>query len=152
MRKPSIVFGAVLANFLLVAAGSAVEREMNVTQGPDSVFDRPPAEILPALAGAKPTGENGRVGSELVFWGYEQTDGRPVFFFGCAQVGEVDCAERVQAICPVNTVVLETQQTSGNIVQRNCRSVVVSGPGALHPGCNDLKASVGMLVGLVSCG
>lgn len=152
MRKPSIVFGAVLANFLLATAGGAVEREMNVTQGPDSVFDRPPAEILPALTGAKPTGENGRVGSELVFWGYEQADGRPVFFFACAQVGEVDCAERVQAICPVTTVVLETQQTSGTIVQRKCRAVVAAGPGALRPGCEDLKTSADMLVGLVSCG
>src|SRR5512134_2766521 len=110
MRKPAIVFAAAWASLLLAAAGSAVEREMNVTQGPDSVFDRPPAEILPALVGAKPTGENGRVGSELVFWGYEQADGRRVFFFACAQVGEVDCAERVQAICPVAAVVLETQQ------------------------------------------
>ena len=151
-RASSIAFGAVSASFLLAAASSAVEREMNVTQGPDTVFDRPPAEILPALAGAKPTGENGRVGSELVFWGYEQPDGRRVFFFGCAQVGEVDCAERVQAICPVNTVVLETQQASGTIVRRNCRAVVVASPGALRPGCNDVETSAGMLVGLVSCG
>ena len=76
------------------------ERQMNVRQGPETVFDRPPAEILPALAGAKATGENGRVGSELVFWGYEQNDGRRVFFFACALRPDFDCATRVPAICP----------------------------------------------------
>ena len=62
---------------------------MKVKQGPETVFDRPPAEILPALAGAKATGENGRVGPELVFWGYEHDDGRRVFFFACAQAARV---------------------------------------------------------------
>ena len=128
------------------------QRQMNVRQGPESVFDRPPADILPALAGAKATGENGRVGSELVFWGYEQADGRRVFFFACALRPEFDCATRASAICPVTTTVLETRETSGTMVRRNCRNVSVVGPGELRPGCDDRAATASLAVGLVSCG
>jgi hypothetical protein len=136
------------------AAGQeqVARREMNVRQGPESVFDRPPAEILPALAGAKATGENGRVGSELVFWGYEQRDGRRVFFFACALRPEVDCATRVPAICPATTTVLETSETSGKTVRRNCRNVSVVGAGDVRPGCDDRTETASMAVGLVSCG
>jgi hypothetical protein len=104
------------------------------------------------LAGAKATGENGRVGPELVFWGFEQTDGRRVFFFACALRPEFDCATRVPAICPVTTTVLETRETSGTMVRRNCRNVSVVGPGEVRPGCDDRTATASMAVGLVSCG
>jgi hypothetical protein len=57
------------------------ERQMNVRQGPDAVFDRPVGELLPILAGSRETGENGRVGNELVFWGFELADGRQAFLF-----------------------------------------------------------------------
>lgn len=128
------------------------ERQMNVRQGPETVFDRPPAEILPALAGARATGENGRVGPELVFWGYEQGDGRRVFFFACAPRPDLDCAVRVPAICPVTATVLETREASGTQVRRNCRNIAVSGPGDLRPGCEDRDESTNLAVGLVSCG
>jgi len=128
------------------------ERQMNVRQGPEAVFDRPPADILPALAGAKATGENGRVGPELVFWGFEQTDGRRVFFFACALRPEFDCATRVPAICPVTTTVLQTRETSGTMVRRNCRNVSMVGAGEVRPGCDDRSATASMAVGLVSCG
>ena len=108
---------------------------MNVRQGPESVFDRPPAEIMPALADAKATGENGRVGRELVFWGFEHADGRRVFFFACARRPEFDCATRVSQICPVTTTVLETREASGNTVRRSCRNVAVVSPGEVRPGC-----------------
>ena len=39
---------------------------MNVRQGPETVFEQPPAEIFPALVDANATGENGRVGSEPI--------------------------------------------------------------------------------------
>jgi hypothetical protein len=153
MRKPYFTLGAWSLVLVLAGAGNAAEREMNVKQGPETVFGRSPAEILPALAGAKATGENGRVGTELAFWGYELANGGRVFFFGCAPSVDVDCGERVQAICPANVAtVLETQQATGTIVQRSCRSVVVAGPGDLRPGCEDLKTSADLLVGLVSCG
>jgi hypothetical protein len=128
-------------------------RQMNVRQGPETVFDRPPAEIFPALEGAATTGENGRVGTELVFWGYEQRDGRRVFLFACAPSPDLDCAARIPAICPAPpTTVLDTRETSGNAVRRNCRSVAVSGPGDLRPGCEDRLESASLAVGLVSCG
>ena len=127
-------------------------RQMNVRQGPETVFDRPPAEIFPALEGAAATGENGRVGSELVFWGYEQRDGRRLFLFACAVAPDLDCAARIPAICPSTTTVLETREMSGNAVRRNCRSVAVSAPGDLRPGCEDRLESASLAVGLVSCG
>jgi hypothetical protein len=143
---------------LYLAAGIPAQteippREMTVRQGPDAVFDRPPAEILPALAGARATGENGRVGSELVFWGYEQPGGRRVFFFACAVRPEFDCAERVPAICPAATTVLETRAASGAMVQRRCRNVAVVGAGDARPGCDDrTEEAASMTVGLVTCG
>jgi hypothetical protein len=140
--------------FALGAAGQEQipKREMNVRQGPESVFDRPAAEVLPALTGAKATGENGRVGAELVFWGYEQSDGRRVFFFACALRPEFDCATRVPAICPATATVLETRETSGMTVRRNCRNVSVVGAGDVRPGCDDRTQSANLAVGLVSCG
>jgi hypothetical protein len=37
-------------------------------------------------------------------------------------------------------------------VRRNCRSVAVSGPGEIRPGCEDRLESASLAVGLVSCG
>lgn len=148
-------FAVVLALYVATAVAAQTEipqRQMTVKQGPDKVFDRPPAEILPALTGAKQTGENGRVGPELVFWGYSQPDGRRVFFFACALRPEFDCATRVPAICPVTTTVLETLETSGTLVRRNCRNVAVAGAGDLRPGCDDRPQTATLSVGLVSCG
>lgn len=143
------VLGAVLG------AGAQQEtpaRQMNVRQGPEAVFDRPPAEILPALAGATATGENGRVGNELVFWGYEQRDGRRVFFYACAEAPGLDCATRATAIGPTTTAVLATSAASGNTVRRQCRSVAVTSPGVVRPGCDDRLRNAELAVGLVSCG
>jgi hypothetical protein len=128
------------------------QRQMNVRQGPETVFERPPAEIFPVLEGAKATGENGRVGAELVFWGYEQRDGRRVFLFACAAGPDVDCATRVPAICPLPATVLETRETNGKTVRRNCRTVGVVTPGDLRPGCDDRPATASLLAGVVSCG
>jgi hypothetical protein len=128
------------------------ERQMNVRQGPEAVFDRPPGDVLPALAGAKATGENGRVGPELVFWGYERNDGRRVFFFACALRPDFDCATRVPAICPTTTTVLETREAAGTMVRRNCREVAVAAGGDVRPGCDDRTETANLAVGLVSCG
>src|ERR1043165_9663545 len=81
----------------LCAAGAAlgrkpVKRQLGVRQGPEKVFDVPVTEIVPALAGAQPTGVNGRVGGELVFWGYALADGRKSNLFACALLADVDCA------------------------------------------------------------
>jgi hypothetical protein len=134
------------------AQGEIPERQMNVRQGPETVFDRPPAEIFSVLEGAKATGENGRVGAELVFWGYEQRDGRRVFLFACAIEPDVDCATRVPAICPAAASVLETRETNGKTVRRNCRTVGVATPGDPRPGCDDRLTNASLLAGIVSCG
>jgi hypothetical protein len=153
MRIPLAIVMAALGCALSASAQEDVPaRQMNVRQGPETVFDRPAAEIFPALEGAAATGENGRVGSELVFWGFEQRDGRRLFLFACAVGPDLDCAARIPAICPATTTVLDTREMSGNAVRRSCRSVAVSGPGELRPGCEDRLESASLAVGLVSCG
>jgi hypothetical protein len=154
--KNSVVLVALCCVFGALAQDAEApvipERQMNVRQGPETVFDRPPADMLPALAGARATGENGRVGSELVFWGYEQGDGRRVFLFACAPRPDLDCATRVPAICPVTTTVLETLEASGTQGRRNCRNIAIAGPGDTRPGCDDRDEATNLDVGLVSCG
>ena len=152
--RTKLTIGAVTLGCALGAAAQEQipERQMNVRQGPETVFERPPAEIFPALEGATATGENGRVGSQLVFWGYEQRDGRRVFLFACAPAPDLDCATRLPAICPVTTTVLETREASGKTVQRSCRSVAVTSPGDPRPGCDDRLENASLTVGLVSCG
>lgn len=124
---------------------------MNVTQGPEVVFDRPVGEIVATLEGATPTGENGRVGNELVFWGYELADDRPVYFFACKLSPDVDCAQRIESICLTTTTVLESAETAGKTVRRSCREVAVTAPGETRPGCTDTVEDVALAVGLVSC-
>jgi len=153
MRKWLAIAAALGAVLGTAAQEKIPARQMNVRQGPETVFDRPPAEILPALEGAAATGENGRVGPELVFWGYEQRDGRRVFFFACAQQPELDCTARVPAICLTTTTVLAATEASGSAVRRSCRTYSVTAPGDLRPGCDDrLDGSASLAVGLVSCG
>lgn len=151
--KTNLAIAAVTFGWALGAAAQEQipERQMNVRQGPETVFEQSPAEIFPALEGATATGENGRVGTELVFWGYEQRDGRRVFLFACALAPDLDCATRVPAICPATTTVLDTGEASGKTVRRNCRNITVSSPGDPRPGCNDRLESASLAVGLVSC-
>ena len=134
-----------------VAAQEPPERQMNVRQGPESVFDRPVAEILPALTGAKPTGVNGRVGDELVFWGYELADGRRTNLFGCALLPDVDCMQRVQLICTAQTTVLESREAAGKVVHRVCRPVAAASATSVRPGCNDNEDETKLLIGLAAC-
>ncbi len=145
----------------LMCAGSALQAadappaqpkvEMNVRQGPETVFSRAPADMFPALAGAQRTREAGRVGNEMVFWGYQQRSGARVFLFACWPVSGVDCEQRVQAVCP-NVKVLETQTASGTAVRRSCRQYALTGPGETHPGCEDREEMPPLSVGLLSCG
>jgi hypothetical protein len=136
---------------LLYAAG-AQERRMDVKQKPDSVFAKPVEILMRELQGASPTGENGRIGGELVFWGYRLHDGRPVFLFACAMLQDVDCEQRTQSICLEHTTVLRTGTTDGNIVRRECRNIAVAAPGETRPGCIDKLQNVPLAIGLVSCG
>lgn len=148
----SVVFGiAILAAGLATAADGPLVPQMNVRQGPETVFSMSPAEIFPALAGAARTNEAGRVGNEMVFWGYQQKSGARVFLFACAEAAEVDCRQRVQAVCP-NVKVLDMQTASGNVVRRSCRMITATGPGEVRPGCDDRAEMAPLSIGLLSCG
>ena len=134
-----------------VASADAQERTMDVTQAPDKVFAEPVATLLPELAGATATGENGRVGAELVFWGYKLGDGRRAFLFACAQREDVNCEERVPMICVDRTSVLRTSSAAGNIVHRECRTIAVVQSSDKRPGCIDRTEAAQLSIGLVSC-
>lgn len=150
---PYRTFGFAVA--LIVAASvSGAERQMTVRQGPETVFDRTVDELLPELAGASATGENGRVGNELVFWGYELADRSPVFFFACPLlVGTADCEERTAAICPAHrtTKVLRTDEYVGTVVRRHCREACITTPGDLHSCCTDRTERTELVIGLAQC-
>jgi hypothetical protein len=150
MYRAVILIG-MLAAGLVAAAEAPLVPQMNVTQGPETVFSQSPTDIFPALAGAQRTQEAGRVGNEMVVWGYQQKSGARVFLFACAQVGDVDCEQRVHAVCP-SAKVLEMQTASGNVVHRSCRSVTVAAPGEMHPGCDDRAEMAPLSIGLLTCG
>jgi len=137
---------------LLAATAQAQERRMGVSQMPDTVFSQPVDALVPELAGATPTNENGRVGSELVFWGYRLEDGRQTYLFACAMSETVNCDERVQLICPNRTDVIRSSTVDGTVTRMQCRNISVSAPGDLRPGCTDKPAAAPLAVGLVSCG
>lgn len=152
---------AIAAAFLLgagVTENAAAQqehfvRQMGLRHSPEQVFDRPVEQILPALVDAKRTRANGRVGYELAFWGYELADGKEVSLFACALVPNVDCAARVEAICPRGGRVLEQQETQGKVVHRRCQAVAAGTSSSVQPGCDDTLNDAGsLLVGLVSCG
>ena len=142
---------ALLAVLAMTVAG-AQERSMDVKQAPGAVFDSPVASLLPELAGATATGENGRVGRELVFWGYKLGDGRQTYLFACVPKVDVSCDERVPRICTARTNVLATGSANGNIVRRQCRALAAAQSGDVRPGCIDKLENVPLSIGLVSCG
>jgi hypothetical protein len=150
--KCTLALSAALIAAVTAAVAGAQERKMDVKQAPDTVFMSPVASLLPELAGATATGENGRIGNELVFWGYTLGDGRQAFLFACAPEADVNCDERVPMICPARTSVLSTGSASGNIVRRQCRELAFAQPGDVRPGCIDKLENVPLSIGLVSCG
>ena len=127
------------------------KRTMNVKQGPETVFKTDVAEILPTLKGAVATKENGRIGNELVFWGYRLANGNPVYLYACAQLEGVDCVRRRQAICPVNTQVLTQADQSGKISHFNCKAICPAHNGEVLPCCQETMEQNNLMVGLVKC-
>ena len=124
---------------------------MNVSQGPETVFDRPVEQIILDLAGATATDENGRVGNELVFWGYRLADGRAAYLFACAIMKGVDCEARTQEICLGQTNVISTTQTAGDVRHMRCKEFSFVGVGDVRPGCVDRTSDQDLAVGLVQC-
>lgn len=128
------------------------DRTMGVKTGPEAVFSRPVAEILPQLQGATATNINGRVGAELVFWGYLLNNGRATNLFGCAMVEGVDCEARALNICLDGEARIQQKMTErGNMVKRECRYIGNAAPGDLHPGCTNNEIQNDLLVGLADC-
>jgi hypothetical protein len=124
---------------------------MGVTAGPDKVFAEPVERIMPLLAGASATGNNGRVGNELVFWEYRLADGGTANLFACANLPDVNCEGRLGRICPGSGRELARAEQNGTIRELNCRAVGVAGVGDLRPGCEDDTQNSDLLVGLMQC-
>lgn len=133
-----------------VAAESA-ERRMNVRQGPETVFAEAPATIFAELAGAVPTGRNGRVGNELVFWGFRLGDGQEVQLTACLMVSGVDCEARLDRVCAGPARTLASAMAPGLVRRIRCRSIANAGVGDRHPGCIDREQPEPLAVNLIQC-
>lgn len=153
-RRTIIVLRLVALSFALSGAtlADAPKRQMNVAQGPETVFDQPVSQIVPQLTGAKLTGRNGRVGNEFVFWGYRLRDGTPAYFYACAAVEGVDCLARRELICTEPPVkVLSENLSMGQVQKLACKPICqVESPSAM-PCCTGAQQSADLQVGLVSC-
>ncbi len=127
-------------------------RTMGVRAGPEKVFSRPVEAILPDLKGATATRVNGRVGMELVFWGYQLNSGKTVQLFACMKLEGVNCEARIPRICRNGMgTVLNSVTEPGDVVKRACEVIAHATVGELHPGCTDTEMSNNLQVGLVSC-
>ena len=144
-----IALGALLA--CAASAADEPQREMNVQQGPETVFERPIGEVFPLLTGAVPSNANGRVGNELVFWGYTLQDGSAVNLFACMRRDGVDCEARRGLVCPGASRLLERKQATGRVRTIKCRAVSVDAPGRVRPGCDDRELAETLDAGIVQC-
>ena len=149
-------FGLVVGAVCLLALPSVLfadgaRRQMNVRQGPETVFDQPVETIIRALEGATPTKRNGRVGNEFVFWGYTLADGTAAEFYACAAVAGVNCTARREKICVSSTKVLSENMSMGQVQKLNCQPVCNVTSGSATPCCTGAEQTADLEVGLVSC-
>lgn len=153
MRNSLGIFGiAVIAAAIpWSSSGQEPERQMNVEQGPESVFADAPDQIFAELADATATNENGRVGNELVFWEYRLADGREAYLVACAMVDDIDCAARERRVCLTESSVLARGTTPGLVREIKCRSIATVAPGDIRPGCTDRENSQALTVSLITC-
>jgi hypothetical protein len=124
---------------------------MGVRQGPETVFDQSVSQLLPELSGAIATKENGRVGNELVFWGYRLADGGRAFMFACAPLDNVDCAARAREICPTITYIVRSERANGDVTHRYCHNIVSTRQGDTEPGCTMTEQTADLDIGLARC-
>lgn len=143
--------GKTVVCLCAVGAAGAQQREMNVRQGPETIFDRPVAEIMTELSGAEATGENGRVGNELAFWGYKLADDRQVFFFACAMIRSIDCDRRTRSVCLGDSTLIRSAQVRGKIRHVNCPPVSFVAVGDVRRGCAENDVDSDLAVGLIQC-
>ena len=147
---------AILATVILASCATPIsdpwKREFNVRVGPERVFDRPVSEVVPELEGARATGNNGRLGSAFVYWGYELADSSPVYLYGCGLFEGHYCDEALPRLCAVGqTTVLSREVQPGKVTHSNCRIVGMAAPGELNPNCTETERENDILVGLASC-
>jgi hypothetical protein len=144
-----VALGSIVS--FAASAADDPQREMNVQQGPETVFERPIGEVFPLLEGATATDANGRVGNELVFWGYTLQNGGVVNLFACALRDDVDCEARSRLICPGASRLLERTQATGRVRTISCRAVAVETPGGERPGCDDREVAQPLDTGVMQC-
>ena len=128
------------------------QRIVSQVGGPERVFARPVAEIVPLLENAEPAGQSGRVGFELVFWGYRLATNRSATLVACAVLPDVDCAARLPQVCASGRPeILFSAQEGGEVRYRNCQAVGIAQPGDLTPNCVETEEIQPVEVTLLSC-
>jgi hypothetical protein len=133
------------------AISDALKREMTVREGPERVFSQPVSEIEPALQGAKPTGRNGRVGNEFVFWGYRLASGKAAFLYACLPATGVDCTARRALICDRELNVISEHEARGSVQKLDCQPICKPQESP-RPCCTGSEVQLGLVTGVVSCG
>jgi hypothetical protein len=129
-----------------------LDRTVARVGGPERVFARPVAEIVPLLQGARASGPDGRVGFELVFWGYELATNRQATLVACAVLPDVDCAARLAKVCQSGTPeVLFTAREGGEVRSRSCQAIGIARPGDLTPNCVEIEETQPVELSLLSC-
>lgn len=133
----------------VVAEPQRLEARVN---GPDRVFDTPVEQLVPALRGARASGPDGRVGSELVFWGYELENGQRATLVACAILPDVDCAARRAKVCESGAgSTLFSGEQGGAVRHRDCQAVGVAPPGEPLPNCTEVERTQPVELHLLSC-
>ena len=153
-RTTKVLHLSALCFVLLLtsAASTQLQREMSVRQGPETVFKRPVDEVIPELKGAKPTGRNGRVGNEFVFWGYKLKAGKIAYLYVCAPAAGVDCHERRALICDNSVTVLSEGAEPGAVQKFSCKQICLPDQNDALPCCTGRLEQPTLNIGLVSCG
>lgn len=119
---------------------------------PQRVFERPVPEMVPGLQGARASGPNGRVGTELVFWGYELEGSGPAYLTACAFLPDAECEARLAKVCPSGAIeVLARHAESGKVRYLDCQAIGVASPGDLTPTCADTVDVQPVKVTLLRC-
>lgn len=150
--KSSIVATALI--FLCASCAPVARipsRSMGVNAGPETVFEQPVAEVFAPLSDAVATGNNGRVGNELVFWEYQLANTSKVNFYVCIMQEEINCEARIRAICPAGGSEIDRRVIPGNVRHLNCRAVGIANTGDLRPNCDDSETLDDLLAGILQC-
>lgn len=150
-RRTMIIASALVCGATGSGVAHAQQEHEAVRQGPESVFEEPVERIFDVLVDATATGPNARIGREFVYWGYTLADGRDVFLFACAPLEDVNCEARRDAICPAGNTLIARSELVGRVRQVQCRSIAVSAPGDLRPGCSDQEVENQLDAGIVQC-